>query len=172
MDQGFIVLLLGVLVFVCILALFIVISVLFKPWVEETKRNARDAAGRSLAIGFANALLIIAISLGFWALGENTAFPAFSVLGLLLMAALIIATVFGLTSMAVLVAERVLPESTGWRQLSGGGSVLVLACLTPYIGWFGLLPYIAFRGLGGFIQTLAQSWRTRRKRRQNEKSEE
>jgi hypothetical protein len=164
MDQGLIVLLLGVIVFFCLLALFLVMQVLFKSWIEESKQNARDAAGRSLAIGFVNALLITALSLGFWTLGDNTGSPVFSVVGLILIAALVIAMVFGLTAMVVLVAERVLPESHGWRQIAGGGGVLVLACLTPYVGWFVLLPYIVFRGLGGFIQSLARAWRARGER--------
>ncbi len=164
MDQGLIVLLLGIVVFFCVLALFIVLHVLFNSWIEETKQKARDAGGRSLAIGFVNALLLIALSLGFWALGENTASPFFSVVGLLLISALVIAAVFGLTAMVLLVSERVLPESHGWRQIAGGGGVLVLACLTPYVGWFALFPYVVFRGLGGFIQSLARAWRDRRKR--------
>jgi hypothetical protein len=168
MDQGLIVLLLGMIVFFCVLAMFIVMQALFKTWIDDSRQRAREAAGRSLAIGFVNALLLTALSLGFWVLGENTAFPVFSVMGLLLMAALIIAGVFGLTAMAVLVSERILPESRGWRQLAGGGGLLVLACLTPYVGWFGLLPYVLFRGLGGFIQSLAEAWRGRRQRRKSE----
>lgn len=164
MDQGMIVILLGLIVFICVLALFIVLQVLFKPWVEEAKQNARESAGRSLAIGFVNALLITALSLGFWALGENTGGGVFSLVGLLLVSALVIAMVFGLTAMVALVAERVLPEAQGWRQVAGGGGLVVLACLTPYVGWFGLFPYLVFRGLGGLIQSLARAWRERRKR--------
>ena len=109
--------------------------------------------------------------MGLWALGDNTAVPLFSALGLILMAALVIAMVFGLTAMAVLVSERLLPEAQGWRQLAGGGGMLVLASLTPYVGWFLLFPYIAFRGLGGFIQSLARSWRERRESGKREGSE-
>lgn len=171
MDQGLMVLLLAVIVFFSVLALFNVVYVLFKSWIEETKQNARDSAGRSLAIGFVNALLITALCVGLWALGDNTAVPLFSALGLILMAALVIAMVFGLTAMAVLVSERLLPEAQGWRQLAGGGGMLVLASLTPYVGWFLLFPYIAFRGLGGFIQSLARSWRERRESGKREGSE-
>lgn len=162
MDQGFIIFLLGVVIFICLMALFIVVHALFKGWVEEVKLHARDAAGRSLAIGFVNALLLTALSLGFWALGENSGAPVFAVVGLILMVALIIGMVFGLTAMVILVSERVFPEGRGWRQLAGGGSLLVLASLTPYIGWFGLFPYVVFRGLGGVIMTLAGAWRARR----------
>jgi hypothetical protein len=167
MEQGLIVLLLGVIVFICVLALFNVMQVLFKTWVEDSKQNARDSAGRSLAIGFVNTLLLTALSLGLWTLGENTGVPVFSILGLILVVVLIIAMMFGLTAMAALVSERVLPESHGWRQLAGGGGMLILACLTPYVGWFGLFPYVVFRGLGGFIQSLAQAWRARRTRNQS-----
>lgn len=34
--------------------------------------------------------------------------------------------------------------------------------LGTYDGWFGLLPYLAFRGLGAFIQALSAAWRERR----------
>lgn len=168
MNQGLIVILLSVIVFFCILALFVVMQALFKGWVEAARRNARESAGRAFAIGIVNALLLTALSLGLWTLGDNTAFPLFSLLGLLLMAALLIAAVFGLAAMALLVSERVLPESHGWRQLAGGGGLLVLACLTPYIGWFGLFPYVMFRGLGGFIMHAAQAWRSRGQNKQAE----
>lgn len=171
MDQGLVVLLLAVLVFISVLALFNVVLVLFKSRVEEAKQIARDSGGRSLAIGFVNALLITALCVGLWALGDNTAFPLFSALGLILMIALVIAMIFGLTAMAVLVSERVLPEARGWRQLAGGGGMLVLASLTPYVGWFLLFPYVVFRGLGGIIQSFVRSWRDRRVRGQREGSE-
>jgi len=34
--------------------------------------------------------------------------------------------------------------------------------LGTYDGWFGLLLYLAFRGLGAFIQALSAAWRERR----------
>ncbi|MGD2058266.1 MAG: hypothetical protein PVI04_05995 [Anaerolineales bacterium] len=168
MNQGLTVLLLSIIVFFCVLALFIVMQALFRAWVEAVKQNARETAGRSLAIGFVNALMLTALSIGLWTLGDNTGFPVFSLLGLILMVALIIATVFGLTAMAVLISERVLPESQGWRQLAGGGGLLVLACLTPYLGWFGLLPYVMFRGLGAFIMKVVQAWRARGQKTQGQ----
>jgi hypothetical protein len=162
MDQGLLVILLGIVVFICLMALFIIMHVLFKSWIEETKQHARDAAGRSLAIGFVNALFLTALSIGFWVLAENAGIPALGLIGVVIIVALIIAAVFGITGMVVLISERLFPEARGWRQLAGGGSLTVLACLTPYVGWFGLFPYVFFRGLGGFIQSLARSWRARR----------
>lgn len=162
MDQGLLVLLLGIIVFLCLLAFFIIMETLFKSWIQGVVRNVEEAAGRSLAIGFVNGLLIGAISLGFWALAENTGIRVLAVVGLILLAALAIGVIFGLTAMAVLISESVLPEKQGWRQLAGGGGLLVLACLTPYIGWFGLFPYVLFRGLGGFVQQVVQAWRARR----------
>ncbi len=37
-----------------------------------------------------------------------------------------------------------------------GALVLVLACLTPLVGWLGFFPYVALRGLGGLVVALAR----------------
>ena len=42
------------------------------------------------------------------------------------------------------------------RRLLLGALVLVLACLAPLVGWPGLFPYVALRGLGGLVVALAR----------------
>jgi hypothetical protein len=42
-----------------------------------------------------------------------------------------------------------------WSDLRGG-LLLVLACLTPYIGWFVFTPFVLSLGLGASILALFQ----------------
>ncbi|MGH2620817.1 MAG: hypothetical protein ACRDHG_09660, partial [Anaerolineales bacterium] len=86
----------------------------------------------------------------FGALGGAGA-GVFQLLALILLGLLVIALAFGLAGMSVLIGERLLPDASPTRQTAWGAATLVLASLTPFLGWFGLFPYLAIRGLGGFL---------------------
>ena len=69
--------------------------------------------------------------------------------------------------MVQIVGARLMPGGQGLRPAIWGTVALTLGCLTPYVGWFGLLPYVVIRGLGAFVLTLfgrhqkvvAETWR-------------
>jgi hypothetical protein len=151
MEQGLTTLLLFVLGVICVVSLFLVIDALFREVVEKTQRAVQDTPGRSFLIGLVNFLFFGLVGIGLDAFAQNIQVQVLRILPLIFFVVLVIGLVFGLVGMAALVAKRLFPEQIGWRRTASGASILTLACLTPYIGWFALLPYIGLRGLGGFV---------------------
>jgi hypothetical protein len=56
--------------------------------------------------------------------------------------------------MSRIIGERIFPQLDPVRQMVFGSLILILACLTPFLGWFGMLPYLGLTGVGSFISTL------------------
>jgi len=134
-----------------LVALFAVLGVLFRSWVERTHEVAETQARRSLLIGLVNVVSLTALTLALARIGENADLGILSVVNILLLAAAAIAIIFGLAGMVRLVGAHLIPAASQTRQAVWGGVALVLACLTPYVGWFLLFPYVAMRGLGAFV---------------------
>jgi len=162
MNQGLGVLVLAILVAFGVISIFILMELYFRRWVHRTKELGRQSVGRSVLLGFVNALFISALAVGSWALAENSGVVFLGALGLILAVMLALGLVFGLAGMVALTAERLFPERSGWKPLAAAAGFILLGSATPYIGWFGLLPYLAFWGLGAFIQALHGAWRERR----------
>jgi hypothetical protein len=71
--------------------------------------------------------------------------------GTVVLALLIIGLGFGLTGMVLLVGERLAPAHGPTARTVWGALALSLACATPVVGWWALLPYAAVTGLGAFV---------------------
>jgi hypothetical protein len=144
-------------------ASFSVIRALFPGAVENTRSIVENTTGRAFLIGLVNLLFLGAVSVGFFALGENLGFQLLALPALLIMAFLAVGTTIGFTSLVPLVGERLFPEHEEFQRIIRGGAMLLLACLAPYVGWFGLLPYVAVLGLGAFILGSLQRLRSGQK---------
>lgn len=162
MNQGVGVLLLAIVVAFGVISVFILMELYFRRWVHRIADLAGQSAGRSVLLGFVNTLFVSALALGSWALTESSGVAILGAFGLILALLLALGLIFGLAGMVALTAERLFPEGVGWKPLAGAAAFMLLGCITPYIGWFGLLPYLAFRGLGAFILALSSAWRERR----------
>jgi hypothetical protein len=141
----------AVLGVVCLAALFLVLGVLFPTAVERTRRSAEEALGRSFLIGLVNFIFILAIGLGLGALGRSFGLAFIGVIVFVLAVALILVLTFGLAGMAEVVGERLTPDRGRVRKTGWGTAALALGCLTPYVGWFGLFPFVALTGIGAFV---------------------
>ena len=151
--------LIGLLVAVPLLSatlvgLFIVMNALFTPWIARTCQAAETQAARSFLVGLVNLVFVGALISAVIALADNTGLDFVIVLAVLLAAILAIAATFGLAAMVQVVGARLMPGGQGLRPAIWGTVALTLGCLTPYVGWFGLLPYVVIRGLGAFVLTL------------------
>jgi hypothetical protein len=154
MDQ-----LLGLLIAVplfgaTLVGLFVVMNALFTPWIARTCEAAETQAARSFLVGLVNLIFGAALIAAIIALADNTGLDFVIVVAVLLAAVLVIAMAFGLAAMVQVVGARILPGGQGVRALIWGTIALTLGCLAPYVGWFGLLPYVALRGLGAFVLAL------------------
>ena len=150
MNDGVAMVIAAPFVFASLVALFSLLRVLFPDQVGSAQGAATEMPGRSLALGMVNLLLIGVIVAAFGALGEGRA-GIFQLFALILFGLLVIALAFGLAGMSVLIGERLIPDASHTRQTAWGAAALVLASLTPFVGWFGLFPYLAIQGLGGFL---------------------
>ncbi len=171
MDQVFPILILTVLTGLCLVAFFVTLQAFFSRVLERSRSIAAESASRSFSIGLVNVIFFIALGVALLSLGQNTGVGLFFVLALLIGLILLIGILFGTTAMVLLLKDRLFPGQLGNRPLALAGSVATLACLTPYIGWFGLFPYLVFRGMGAYVMTIVEMWREERQARTQEKAE-
>ena len=141
---------------ISLIALFVILKSLFPIIVEDIRDYAETDAKRSFWLGLINFLFLVAISVGLASLGEGLRTSLLYIPFFLVIAFIIVGLCLGLAALVQLVGERLFPERTIVRRSIYASSMLYLACLTPFIGWFGLFPYIALIGFGGFILTIWQ----------------
>jgi len=140
-------------------AYFLVIGTLFTNCASKTQRVITSMPGRSFGVGLVNFLFFGVIALVLFSIAENAANIIKFILitpAALIAAALAIMLSFGLAGIANLLGERIFPEATTWKRTVFGAAILSFACALPIVGWFLLLPYASFVGIGGFILGLFQ----------------
>jgi hypothetical protein len=145
-------LLLSLLSGLTLVALFLVIGVFFPKRFDFTRRAVQGSPGRSFWLGLVNFLFFGALAVAFFALGDNFGVNLLGLPGLLILVVLAVGITFGLSAAALIVGEQVFPHRDPLQRKLYGGGLLVLACLTPFLGWFGLFPYAGLLGLGAFIE--------------------
>ncbi len=134
-----------------LIALFGVMSALFPRVLARTRRAVEQTPGWCFGLGIVNALFLTGIGLAFIGLADGLGAGFLRLPAVLAFSLLVIFSCFGLSSMAQLIGLRLFPERSAVARVLLGGTALTLASLAPFIGWFGVLPYALFVGLGGFI---------------------
>jgi len=145
-------------------AYFLVLNALFAPRVTKIRSIAQSMPGRSFGIGVVNFLFFAVIALVLLSIAENAGPFIRGVLtipAIIILALLAVALSLGLAGMSTMIGERVFPDLSGWKQTLWGTVCLSLACALPFVGWFLLLPYVGFVGIGavllGFLQSRTAS---------------
>jgi hypothetical protein len=151
MGQILSALVIAILGVVCLIALFFVLGVLFPRQVENTHTAAEAEPGRAFLVGLVNLVFLSALVLALASIADKRGLAILQLLALLILALLVVGVTFGLSGMAHLVGQRILPERSGMQRTLWGSLALILASLTPFVGWFGLFPYVGMQGLGGFV---------------------
>jgi hypothetical protein len=149
MPNEIAVIILAPLVGLSLIALFAAMGAIFPLQIADVKSRSSDMPGRSFLLGLINAVFLSVIGAALSGAGDVP-----QLLALLLFTILVVGLAFGLAGMAPLIGERLLPESSETRQAGWGAAIMVVASLTPFIGWFLLFPYLSFRGLGAFLLSL------------------
>jgi len=136
---------------------FIALRVLFPARTARTSGIASQQPGRSFATGLVNFVFFVVIGLATASLVEKTEGLLKIILSLLTIlstACLLISLAFGLTGMSGLVGERLAPNQSSWKQVLWGVLLVGLGGSVPLLGWFVLLPYAIWTGMGAFIISL------------------
>lgn len=162
MDQIVLFLLLAIVAGITLVMLFVALNAYFGNSLRGIQGAIDANPGRSVLIGLINVLFLLAIGYLFVAWAQSTGVALIGLLGAILWVALALGLVFGLTGMVLSARARLMPEGDTWRSVASAGAILVLASLTPYIGWFAFFPYLLLRGLGGVVIHLQAAYRERR----------
>ena len=135
-------------------ALMAVLVALFPKWIRNGRQVADRMPGRSLLLGLVNLSFLAAVFVAFSGLAGSLSlnFLYLPALGVLVLG--VVGGSFALVITAELVAERLFPSRTALDRTWRGGLAVVLACMTPFVGWFVFFPFVAIFGLG----TLIGSW--------------
>ncbi|MFO8035374.1 MAG: hypothetical protein R6U57_01925 [Anaerolineales bacterium] len=137
------------------IALFLILKLLFPKRLNSILEKAEGRSKRAFWLGAVNTLFFAALSLGLFALGDQVkvvSLLAFAVIGVYTLGFFM-----GLAGMSQLVGLRFLPEKNLHVQWIWGSLILLLACLSPFVGWFLILPYLAFRGFGAVVISYFQN---------------
>ena len=146
--------------------LFVGMQVFFRTFLEGVEQAASEHPGRAFLIGLVNTVFLILVGYLFITWAQSTGAPILGAIGFVLWFVLALGVVFGLAGMVLLARSRIYGQSAGWRPVANSGVILFLACLTPYVGWFGFLPYLILRGLGAVMIHSLRVYRTRREARE------
>lgn len=154
MNNGASIVVLTVAVALTLIAMFAVVAALFPSATGRTRRSMETSPGASFAIGLVNSLFMGGIALALAGLADGLGLGLLRAPAVGLIAILVVLLTFGLTGASQLVGDRLFPERSASARGLLGSTGLVLACLTPFVGWFGLFPYVSFLGIGAFILSL------------------
>jgi hypothetical protein len=143
-----------ILLTIGLIAYFLVVNALFPQRVAKTKSIVQSMPARSFGIGFINFVFFAVIALVLLSVAENTGPLIRGILtipALVILAFLAIVLSFGLAGMANLIGGRLFTDFSPWKQTLWGTVCLSLASALPFVGWFLLLPYTGFVGIGAVI---------------------
>lgn len=140
-------------------AYFLVIGALFTSRVAKTQSSLSLTPGRSFGLGMVNFFFFGLIAFVMLSLAENAGSfvkGTLTIPALLILAFLSILLSLGLTATVQHLAERLFLDMPVWKRNLWSSVILCIACAMPFVGWFLLIPYIAFVGIGatilGFLQ--------------------
>jgi hypothetical protein len=139
-----------------LIALFSALMLLFPEPIEQARLNLEQHPWRSIFLGFLNfagAVVIIGLlftlSNAVWELQG----PAQGI-GMLISIVLFVPLLLGLSGAIILTGNRLGQwRRPFWTNLRGGG-LLLLACLTPFVGWFVFAPLLVWACIGSVVGTL------------------
>ncbi len=135
-------------------AYFLVANALFPQRILKTKAVIQSMPARSFGLGLVNFVFFAVIAVVLLSIAENTGAILKGILTipvLIILAFLAVVLSFGLAGISNLIGERIFSDISSWKQMLWGTVCLSLACALPFVGWFLLLPYVGFVGIGAVI---------------------
>jgi len=139
-----------------LISIFIIVNLILPTPIERTRSILETNMGRSLLLGFVNFLFagIVGVVLALPArVGGIVAGIFVFLIGLVALTVAVL-TLFGLVALTSLLGNRIGEMKSPVTTHIRGGILLLLACLTPYLGWFIFIPLVLWTALGATVQTL------------------
>ena len=140
----------GIISWFCAIAFFLIVEALFTKIVEQCRVIVEENPGRSFWIGLVNTIFFSALIVLFFSLAGRIEQPLIAVPSVILFVIIIIGSIFGFSAVIQVIGDRVFTDYSGFRKKSFSAGLIMLGCFTPYIGWYGLLPYILIVSFGAF----------------------
>jgi hypothetical protein len=144
------------LTLVSLIALFSALMLLFPEPIEEARANLELHPWRSIFLGFLNfagAVVIIGLLFTVSNIVYELQGPAQGI-GMLILVVLSVPLMLGLAGAIILTGNRLGQwRRPFWSNLRGGG-LLLLACVTPLVGWFVFAPLLVWACIGAVVGTL------------------
>ena len=132
-----------------------------KP-IERARQKLEANPGRSFLVGIINMIFWFVVLVIWFEWTQHNGGPDIipyligTALGILLVIGLIIPGIPGLVALAHLIGERWNASASPLEQDLRGGLLLVLACLTPYVGWYIFAPVLFSTAIGAGLLTFFQ----------------
>lgn len=144
-----------------LLPFFIVFQALFPARLAKTIEIANRSPGRSFLVGLINFVFLFVMVIALFFLLERAGGGIWqAVLILPTLAVLTVSGIFlsvGLAAVSALVGERLAAPQSAWKHIFWGALLLGLGSSVPFVGWFLLLPYAAWVGMGAFLISFFQA---------------
>ncbi len=163
MDNIFNLLLLVLFSIASLLAFFATLILLLPAPIEKTRATLEANGGRALLLGLVNFIFFgMIVLLCLWLAEKVGGVVAgiFILIGGLIALALTALALLGLVALTQLLGMRMGSETTPFLTALRGGGLLLMAALSPYIGWFLFTPLVVWAGLGAAIQAMLPQRKT------------
>jgi hypothetical protein len=142
---------------IALISLLAVVALMFPSPVERARAALETSLGRSFLLGLVNFLFAGALVALFAKLGQGARGPLAAILiliALIILAFLAVCATLGLAGLTTLVGERIGEGAGPFRRHLRGSLLVILAGLTPYVGWFGFSPLAVIVSIGAGLQAV------------------
>lgn len=143
-----------ILLTITLAAYFLAVGALFANRVTKTQSIINQTSGRAFGLGLVNFLFFGLIAFVMLSLAENAGSFVKGVItipALVILAFLAVLLSLGLTGMVNVLGERLFSDMPSPQRNIWSAVILCFACALPFVGWFLLLPYVGFVGIGAAI---------------------
>ena len=146
---------------IAFIALLTAVGLLLPGTVEKSRLKLETSLGKAFLVGLVNLLSGLGINALFLAWWQSTQpetvfwLIIWAVL-MLLYIVLLLPSIPAMSALAQFLGMRMGESRSPLQRNLHGSLLLVLACLTPYVGWFVFAPFAVCVGLGASIQTLSR----------------
>lgn len=129
---------------------------------QQVQMILQRSPGRSLVIGFVN-LLFWGIAVAIFGSLTDSGAGIFAIPAIGILAMLLLGLTIGLGAISQMVGEMWFSDRPLSRRTLMGALAVTLAILTPFLGWFLLLPLLGTAGIGAAFMNWLARLQSRRK---------